>query len=69
VRAQVQVKILVRIAGIADTFQFYLPMDFRLPQLNSMAREYLRDLSAAEMIAWQLSGGDYLISGFKLQKS
>ena len=32
------------------------------PQLNSMARAYLRDLRAAEMIAWQLSGGDYLIS-------
>ena len=33
------------------------------PQLNSMARAYLRDLRAAEMLAWQLSGGDYLISG------
>src|SRR5215831_18309279 len=32
------------------------------PQLNSMGRAYLRDLRAAEMIAWQLSGGDYLIS-------
>ena len=32
------------------------------PQINSMARAYLRDLRAAEMIAWQLSGGDYLIS-------
>ena len=32
------------------------------PQLNSMARAYLRDLRAAEMLAWQLSGGDYLIS-------
>jgi hypothetical protein len=32
------------------------------PQLSSMARAYLRDLRAAEMIAWQLSGGDYLIS-------
>jgi hypothetical protein len=32
------------------------------PELKSMARAYLRDLRAAEMIAWQLSGGDYLIS-------
>jgi hypothetical protein len=34
-----------------------------------MAREYLRDLRAAEMITWQLSGGDYLISRGELQKS
>lgn len=33
------------------------------PEVNSMARSYLRDLRAAEMVAWQLSGGDYLISG------
>ena len=39
------------------------------PQLNSMAREYLRDLRAAEMIAWQLTGGDYLISGCEPEKS
>jgi hypothetical protein len=32
------------------------------PQINSMARAYLRDLRASEMIAWQLTGGDYLIS-------
>ena len=32
------------------------------PQLNTMASAYLRDLRAAEMIAWQLTGGDYLIS-------
>jgi len=38
------------------------------PQLNSMARAYLRDLRAAEMIAWELSGGDYLISGSERQK-
>jgi len=36
------------------------------PQLSSMARAYLRDLRAAEMIAWQLSGGDYLISSCEL---
>ena len=39
------------------------------PQLNSMARAYLRDLRAAEMIAWQLTGGDYLISGYEAEKS
>jgi hypothetical protein len=33
-----------------------------------MARAYLRDLRAAEMIAWELSGGDYLISGSERQK-
>ena len=38
------------------------------PQINSMARAYLRDLRAAEMIAWELSGGDYLISGSERQK-
>jgi len=39
------------------------------PELKSMARAYLRDLRAAEMIAWQLSGGDYLISTCELRKS
>lgn len=38
------------------------------PPLTAMARAYLRDLRAAEMSAWQLSGGDYLISGCE-QKS
>ena len=29
---------------------------------HANARAYLRDLRAAEMAAWQLTGGDYLIS-------
>jgi hypothetical protein len=37
------------------------------PELNSTARAYLRDLRAAEMLAWQLTGGDYLISGRELE--
>ena len=32
------------------------------PELSSMTRAYLRELRAAEMTAWELSGGDYLIS-------
>jgi hypothetical protein len=36
-------------------------------QLNTMARAYLRDLRAAEMIGWQLSGGDYLSSRWGMQ--
>ena len=33
------------------------------PALASEARAYLRRLRAAEMAAWELSGGDYLLSG------
>lgn len=30
---------------------------------NAAARAYLRDLRAAEMFAWEMTGGDFLISG------
>jgi hypothetical protein len=33
-----------------------------LPALHAAARQYLRDLRAAEMIAWEMTGGGYLIS-------
>jgi len=33
-----------------------------LPSSNAMVRAYLRDLRAAEMTAWQMTGGDYLAS-------
>lgn len=33
-----------------------------LPAHDAVARAYLRDLRAAEMTAWELTGGDYLIS-------
>jgi len=33
-----------------------------LPVRHAPSREYLRDLRAAEMIAWEMTGGDYLIS-------
>jgi hypothetical protein len=39
------------------------------PQLKSLARAYLRDLREAEMIAWQSSGGDYLISKCEQENS
>ena len=29
---------------------------------NALSRAYLKDLRAAEMMAWQETGGDYLIS-------
>ena len=32
------------------------------PALTAANREYLRGLRAAEMAAWTLSGGDYLLS-------
>ena len=32
------------------------------PAHQAMARDYLRDLRAAEMLAWEMTGGDYLIS-------
>lgn len=38
-------------------------------ELNSMTRAHLRELRAAEMIAWQLTGGDYLISRGDRHKS
>jgi hypothetical protein len=28
---------------------------------QTLARAYLRDLRAAEMMAWQMTGGDYLV--------
>ena len=33
-----------------------------LPAHHAMARAYLRDLRAAEMLAWEMTGGDFLIS-------
>jgi len=33
-----------------------------LPAHQAMARAYFRDLRAAEMLAWEKTGGDYLIS-------
>jgi hypothetical protein len=33
-----------------------------LPECQALARAYLRDLRAAEMNAWEMTGGDYLIS-------
>jgi hypothetical protein len=33
-----------------------------LPKRNMEARAYLRGLRAAEMAAWELTGGDYLLS-------
>lgn len=47
--------------GDAPRTRTYNPL-FLQPALNSMTRAYLRDLRAAEMTAWELSGGDYLRS-------
>jgi len=33
-----------------------------IPTPNTVARAYLRDLRAAEMTAWEMTGGDYLLS-------
>jgi hypothetical protein len=33
-----------------------------LPARHALSRAYFKDLRAAEMIAWQVTGGDYLIS-------
>ena len=33
-----------------------------LPARQDVTRAYLRDLRAAEMTAWEMTGGDYLIS-------
>jgi len=33
-----------------------------LPKRNIAARAYFRGLRAAEMAAWELTGGDYLLS-------
>jgi len=33
-----------------------------LPASSAVARAYLRDLRAAELAAWEVTGGDYLIS-------
>jgi hypothetical protein len=32
------------------------------PVRHALSRAYLRDLRAAEMIAWEMTGGDYLIA-------
>ena len=36
----------------------------QLPLSTALARTYLRSLRAAEMEAWEMSGGDYLRSSF-----
>jgi hypothetical protein len=36
-----------------------------LPASHALSRAYFKDLRAAEMMAWQVSGGDYLISNAK----
>jgi hypothetical protein len=33
-----------------------------IPARHAAMRAYLRDLRAAEMTAWEMTGGDYLIS-------
>jgi hypothetical protein len=33
-----------------------------LPARHALSRAYFKDLRAAEMMAWQVTGGDYLIS-------
>ena len=35
---------------------------------STMVQGYLRDLRAAEMIAWEMSGGDYLMSNLVCKK-
>ena len=40
-----------------DQIRFVSP-----PAHQAMARAYLRDLRAAEMLGWEMTGGDYLIS-------
>jgi len=36
-----------------------------LPTRRALSRAYFKDLRAAEMMAWQVTGGDYLISDAK----
>jgi hypothetical protein len=33
-----------------------------LPARQALSRAYFKDLRAAEMMAWEVTGGDYLIS-------
>ncbi|HWY78490.1 MAG TPA: hypothetical protein VN281_22945 [Verrucomicrobiae bacterium] len=52
---------------ICDWQKFGLPDRLRirqslLPARQDVTRAYLRELRAAEMTAWEITGGDYLIS-------
>ena len=53
---------------VANQRTVKLPVDFKpgrssiLPVHIVATREYLRDLRAAEMTAWERSGGDFLLS-------
>jgi len=38
-----------------------------IPSVAMLAREYLRCLRAAEMAAWEITGGDYALSRFARQ--
>jgi len=44
-----------------------IPLTY-LSQRTTVAREYLRGLRAAEMAAWESTGGDYLLSRCAPQK-